>query len=478
MFTSAFAPERAGAASAAPLPCHNGNISTPQAYKSVPTYYRRRKVEVENNIREFARKIGLKYGANFENAEEVARTAQAHLAEFTITLGAAGRFERGALSRAWDKFNRKFLLSEEGRALFGDWVRVFECHKSGALHAHIIIECKRDLRRFVGGVALPFKLRHYRGYMAVDGVSCAQWVVNLRERMRGGLLGRFGLGSRHTFQPIYKGISEAAKYVSKYVAKSVTERPAGVKGVRIVAYSKGFERMLKVIGYDKSKKISYFSRKYQCVKWRYKTFLTFDVLSAANRVRRLKLRKLAHKIGAPNLEFFQENLGSRWAWNTFSAVNAIAFTNAELKRLTPWEKLAAFRHDSCAARPLLIQTEKRGIVELSAFNAKECGAFNPIGFRQGKTFINLRSENRRNRFFKYNAIAKLVNELRPLVSNEPLSIKWRWQTVCAAYFARTDAFEIGDWPRVHRLTRIIQRFKNISEHIRKQPSFFTNEKQK
>ena len=93
MYSSVLAPERAGAAVAAPLPCHNGNISPLDdeicpllPRKSVPTYYRRRKVEVENNIREFARKIGLKYGGDYMRPESIQEVARAHIAEFTITL--------------------------------------------------------------------------------------------------------------------------------------------------------------------------------------------------------------------------------------------------------------------------------------------------------------------------------------------------------------------------------------------------------
>ena len=468
MYSSALAPERAGAAVAAPLPCHNGNISPLDdeicpllPRKSVPTYYRRRKVEVENNIREFARKIGLKYGGDYMRPESVQEVARAHIAEFTITLAGAGRYERGRLSAAWDKFNRKFLLSDSGQELFGDWVRVFECHKDGALHAHVIIECKKDLRKFVNGRPIPFKLRHYRGYMAVDGASCAAWVVKLRERLRGGLLGRYGLGSRHTFQPIYKGVNEAAKYVSKYVAKSVMERPPNVKGVRVVAYSRGFDRMLRVIGYDKSEKIRYFSKKHQCFKWRYKTFLLFDVNSAASRVRRLRLRKFAHYIGAVNLDDIKHTLGNRWAWDTFRAVNSVCFTRRELKRLSNWEKLAAFKHDSAPFRPLMLRTEKQGYIPCERANFKECGAWEPVGFLQDGRLISLERESRLNRLRKYNAIAEIRSKFHHSGGGRPLSILWNRETLMRAYRARVDCMDRDAWPRVHRLTRIISKMTNV-----------------
>lgn len=72
---------------------------------------------------------------------------------------------------AWNEFNRR-VLKEKYAELFGDFVRVFEAHKDGVLHAHVIIECKYSLKRG----SMPHR---WKPNGNVDGATVADWVRDI-----------------------------------------------------------------------------------------------------------------------------------------------------------------------------------------------------------------------------------------------------------------------------------------------------------
>ena len=230
------------ASEAAPLPCQRDNISRNS------TYYNRVAVALESNIARFVLAVGKKYSpaavaARCENvgySSEILRVIQArargHIAELTITMphdsGEDLSLARRRFTDAWNDFNRR-VLKERFAHLFGDFVRVFEAHKDGVLHAHIVVECKRSLRRG----SLGFK---WKPNGNVDGATVADWVRDVWRAFRSGEMAKYGVGERHTLQPIRKGVVAFSKYIAKYIGKNVSRRPEHLKGLRIVAYARFF----------------------------------------------------------------------------------------------------------------------------------------------------------------------------------------------------------------------------------------------
>ncbi len=154
------------------LSCQKDNISR----KAVNhTYYNRCAAALQTNISRWVLSIGKRYASdavrrNVDNIgytpallAEIERVVKLHVAEFTITMrssaGADLIGERRRFSRAWNAFNKRYL-KEIAAEYFGEFIRVFEAHKSGVLHVHVLIECKRTLCNFgENGRPLPFRFK-------------------------------------------------------------------------------------------------------------------------------------------------------------------------------------------------------------------------------------------------------------------------------------------------------------------------------
>ncbi len=204
------------AGEAVALSCQRDNISRKNQkcyHVKNKTYYNKTAVALEINVKRWILSIGEKYAnkeilhncESFELRQAICeRIAKEHIAEFTITIprkiGEDLKTARRRFSCAFNDFNRRFL-KEKFADLFGDFVRVFEPHKSGILHAHILIECKKSLRR--GSV--DFKWRKFGGAYLVKGETVADWVRDVWVMFRSGELEGIGIGKVHTLQPIRKG---------------------------------------------------------------------------------------------------------------------------------------------------------------------------------------------------------------------------------------------------------------------------------
>lgn len=336
-----------GAGACPPLSCQCNNISRKAAKSycvSNKNYYDKSAVALQNNVARWVLDVGRRYLPDGLTATPAAieACAREHLAEFTITIphnkAESPQDARRRFTAAFNEFNRRFLKERASR-YFGDFVRVFEPHKDGVLHAHILIECKQSLRR--GGLA--FKWRKFKGAYFVKGETVADWVRKIWAEFRGGGLEPLGIGKIHTLQPIRKGVKEFSFYVAKYITKNLTARPQFMRGLRVVAYSRGFlgGLRLKVYDSDKSERIAYFSKKYNCTKWRYKRFSTFSINCPSTRARGQKLLA-ALRAMFTTFETARAALGSRWAWALRPIVNAFKPAAAWLQRATKWERLAAF----------------------------------------------------------------------------------------------------------------------------------------
>lgn len=115
------------------------------------------------------------------------------------------------------------VLAKRG---YGPWVRILERHKSGRIHFHLIVVVPVDIRS---------------GYdPSTNRGSGAGWVWLCKERrILRRLLPRYGFG-RAELVPLKKGSVAAARYLAKYITKSLSHRSAGDRRMRLVAYSRDF----------------------------------------------------------------------------------------------------------------------------------------------------------------------------------------------------------------------------------------------
>lgn len=331
------------------LTCQSDNICRSYRVKN-KSYYDKNAVALQTNIERFIWAIGEKY-CNKEilqgckhRQDYIERVAREHIAELTITIPHQKNEDlakaRKRFCEAFHNFNRRFL-KEKASAFFGDFVRVFEPHKDGVLHAHILIECKKSLKRG----SLAFRWYKCNGNFIVSGETVANWVRDVWQMFRQGNLAKYGIGEIHTLQPIRKGVKCFAKYISKYITKSLTARPLYMKGLRVIAYSQSFlaGSRLKVYDYDKAEKITYFSKTKK--KWltRYKRFQTFSINCASNRARGRKLLNFLKFLGVP-LETVKGCLGSNWYWQIRNAVHFWRISKKQWKRFSKWEKFATVRN--------------------------------------------------------------------------------------------------------------------------------------
>ena len=118
------------------------------------------------------------------------------------------------------------LLTGLLRDLFPRAVVVTERHKTGAIHFHLIVECREDIRTGFDFVA--FKAKH--GYkMSASPALRRLWAVLLRS------LPGYGFG-RAELTPIFKTGEAVSRYVSKYVEKNLFARRPEDKGKKLVRY--------------------------------------------------------------------------------------------------------------------------------------------------------------------------------------------------------------------------------------------------
>lgn len=346
------------ASEALPLSCQRDNISRTYTPKN-RTYYNRSAVALETNVARWVLSIGKKYspsaviaaadniGYTPELISAIERTAKEHVAELTITMphvaGEDLSLARRRFVDAWNEFNRR-VLKERYAELFGDFVRVFEAHKDGVLHAHVIIECKWSLKRG----ALPFR---WKSNGNVDGATVADWVRDVWRAFRHGEFSKYGIGERHTLQPIRKGVKCFSKYVAKYITKGLGARPLYMRGLRTVAYSRGFLAGARLLAYDydKRERITYWSKAAQAWKWRYRRYTSFDIECASRRVRRMKIAAICRKFHISFAEF-KRRIGARWGFLTRNLISSwgvggdFGISGKEYKRLSKWERLAFVRN--------------------------------------------------------------------------------------------------------------------------------------
>jgi len=112
--------------------------------------------------------------------------------------------------------------------LFTDWIVTVEPQKRGAVHYHLVVVCREDIRTGFNFDAI--KRRDYS--------SASPYLKGLWRQLRGSM-GKYGFG-RSELLPIRSTGEGIAKYVGKYLEKGCAFRGDQFKGARMVRYSQGW----------------------------------------------------------------------------------------------------------------------------------------------------------------------------------------------------------------------------------------------
>lgn len=146
----------------------------------------------------------------------------------TLTVGDADGSD--GFRQVWDskEASRRInsLASNFLANIFPRWVIVTERHKSGAIHFHLIVETRGDIRSGFDFAAFK-KGEGYSG--SASPILRSLWAI-LRENLPG-----YGFG-RSELAPIYANGEAVSRYVSKYVEKNLFNRLPEDKGKKLVRY--------------------------------------------------------------------------------------------------------------------------------------------------------------------------------------------------------------------------------------------------
>lgn len=199
--------------SSASIPCLNSNISD-KPFELSP-YHQKSAYALSSNVERFCALYGI------ENC-----------AFLTLTFPDNVKCHKEA-SRRFNNMNRRFLSS-----FYGEWIWDRERQKRGAWHYHIIIQCKGDIRTgFDWQEYLSWITDHQAGkrrrLKTGNPLLRSLWEMNNRR------FPMYGFG-RVELLPIRSTSEAVAKYVGKYIAKQIGQRPEEDKGVRLTGHSSGF----------------------------------------------------------------------------------------------------------------------------------------------------------------------------------------------------------------------------------------------
>lgn len=103
-------------------------------------------------------------------------------------------------------------------------IGVWERHKSGRIHFHLVVVLKEDIRR--GADFEAFKRKDYRSANSALRTEWAFWRTTCP---------KYGFG-RHELMPVKSNAEGIARYVGKYISKHVGQRLAQDKGARVVRF--------------------------------------------------------------------------------------------------------------------------------------------------------------------------------------------------------------------------------------------------
>jgi len=125
---------------------------------------------------------------------------------------------------AQERFNN--LSSNYIRIEYGPYVCIMQLQKRGAVHYHLLVACKEDIR-----TGFDFEAVGNDDYRSAKGHLKRMWRLNTKAAKSHG----FG---RTELLPIKSTSEGVGKYLGRYLSKG--DRTMQIKGARTVRYSKGF----------------------------------------------------------------------------------------------------------------------------------------------------------------------------------------------------------------------------------------------
>ena len=218
-----------------------------------------------------------------------------------LTLTFPRKTSRQEAQRKWHS-----LWTNEFSRRYGQTIKVFERHRNGAIHYHLIVELSNDIRRGFDWVAFETAkalyetqgkssgfLKHRNAYIASANRHLKSEWKYLRNTLK-----KYGFG-RHELLPIRRD----AIAVGRYMAKALTQpRLPEDKGIRRVAYLNG--------------------SKSSTSQWSWNTPWTW--------VWRKKLAEWAQREGCTSPDDIRAKYGPRWAWHKRDEIMSITLPAATI----------------------------------------------------------------------------------------------------------------------------------------------------
>ena len=192
---------------------------------------------------------------------------------------------------AYDRFrsmNTNFL-SVSGD--YGEWINAKERQQkrgkregnAGAIHYHMIIETKEDIKE-------GFDFDTYKEWCEGDNrfkTPCPTGNDSIRRLWKDlKQVENYGFGKIFSLEPIHSNAEAIGRYVGKYISKHIGQRTDIDKGARLVNYSRGWLR----------------------------NYVNFAWNTAGSHEWRRKLKFFAMSIGCQEIYQISEILGPNWAY--------------------------------------------------------------------------------------------------------------------------------------------------------------------
>ena len=229
----------------------NRSLSSPLVFNQLSSYQRKQKLILKLSVEAFVKSWGFGW-CGF-----LTLTFVENLCDF---------------KEAQRRFNS--MASNLLRDLFSAYVCIVERQKRGAVHYHLLVACKKDIRR---GLNFEAVMRHHYH-------SGCPYLRELWEVLRKSS-SKYGFG-RTELLPIRTNPAKVASYLAKYFVKAVAQRDPATHRHRLIRYSKG-------------------SRQGSC---------RFQWVNGQARLWRAVLARVMPKLGVRDMGEARGKLGKRWAW--------------------------------------------------------------------------------------------------------------------------------------------------------------------
>lgn len=201
----------------------------------------------------------------------------------------------------WNEASRRMnsFITNFFPKVFGEnWMRVAEAQERGAIHYHILVDCRNDIRTGVDFEA--FKKRDYR--------TASEYLRGLWKQIRENAP-KYGIG-RCELMPLRTKSKTVGDYVGKYIGKSIHLGKVKALGGRRIEYSRGFKSIRVFMNMRWSYASVGLVGKDQCEKMGMSYGETFKVSAW-----RYLVERLAGAVGAVDLDALKEKLGNKWAYH-------------------------------------------------------------------------------------------------------------------------------------------------------------------